>query len=115
VISVQTDHFSGRQVWRASPPARIVPETFFDLRETNDMGQMLQTHPRHALHPTPIQEVEYLTDGLNLYEVVAEGRVRNFGRAGGVLGYLLVRDCVTELQRRIGALELALCDPVCTR
>lgn len=57
---------------------------------------------------------EYLADrhGRRLLEVVARERVRNYGLRGGTITYVVARDCVTELARRVGPLELALLDPV---
>src|ERR1700759_1485539 len=58
-MSVQTDHFSGRRVWREGPGTRIVARTFTDLSEAQDMEQMLQTQDRHRLRSTPPQEADH--------------------------------------------------------
>jgi hypothetical protein len=56
--------------------------------------------------------MSYLSDGVNLYEVVYERDERNYGRAGGSLHVLVVRDVQTDVARRMGSLERALCEPV---
>lgn len=50
--------------------------------------------------------VTYLTDGRNLYEVVLEEAVRNYGRLGGWLRHTIIRDCLTEEVERVGELRL---------
>ena len=50
---------------------------------------------------------KYLTDGLHLYEIAAQRTVQNFGLARGTLGYVILRDCVTEAVAKMGELDLA--------
>jgi hypothetical protein len=49
----------------------------------------------------------YLTDGIHLYEIAAEHAVQNYGLSGGVIRYVIIRDCVTEDVYKIDALQLA--------
>ena len=48
----------------------------------------------------------YLTDGVHLYEVASERVVQNFGRVGGVIRTVILRDCVSEATAAVGDLEL---------
>jgi len=50
--------------------------------------------------------MKYLTDGTNLYEIVARRTVENFGRRRGVIRYVIIRDCVTEATATIDELQL---------
>ena len=52
--------------------------------------------------------MSYLTDGVHLYENL--GSSENFGLAGG--SWLTVRDCKTDVVRKMCQLEQALCEPV---
>lgn len=49
----------------------------------------------------------YLTDGVHLYEIAAERAVKNYGLVGGVIRYVIVRDCLTEAVYKIDELQLA--------
>lgn len=51
--------------------------------------------------------MRYLTDGVHLYEVATERAVKNFGLVGGIVRYVVVRDCVSEDVYRIDELHLA--------
>jgi hypothetical protein len=51
--------------------------------------------------------VNYLTDGTHLYEIAAERTVQNFGRARGLIRYVIIRDCVTEAVAPVDWLNLA--------
>ena len=51
--------------------------------------------------------MNYLTDGTHLYEIAAQGTVRNFGRTLGVIRYVIIRDCVTESIATLDELNLA--------
>jgi hypothetical protein len=51
--------------------------------------------------------VQYLTDGTHLYEIVARRTVQNFGRTRGTLGYVIIRDCVSEATATVDDLHLA--------
>jgi hypothetical protein len=51
--------------------------------------------------------VNYLTDGTHLYEIAAQRAVQNFGRARGVIRYVIIRDCVTESIATFDELNLA--------
>jgi hypothetical protein len=51
--------------------------------------------------------MKYLTDGTNLYEVVAQRTMQNFGLRRGVIPYVIIRDCTTEATATIDGLQLA--------
>ena len=51
--------------------------------------------------------MNYLTDGTHLYEIAAQRAVQNFGRARGVIRYVIIRDCVTESIATFDELNLA--------
>ena len=51
--------------------------------------------------------MRYLTDGTHLYEIVAVRTVANYGRRRGKLGYIILRDCVTEATASVDELQLA--------
>lgn len=51
--------------------------------------------------------MNYLTDGTHLYEIAAERTVQNFGRARGLIRYVIIRDCVTEAVAPVDWLNLA--------
>jgi hypothetical protein len=51
--------------------------------------------------------VNYLTDGTNLYEIAAQRTVQNFGRTRGVIRYVVIRDCATEMMATFDELNLA--------
>jgi hypothetical protein len=51
--------------------------------------------------------MKYVTDGIHLYEIADQRTVQNFGRLGGTIRYVLIRDCVTEAVARMGELDLA--------
>jgi hypothetical protein len=51
--------------------------------------------------------MSYLTDGLRLYEVVAEQADRNYGRLGGWIRKTLARDCASDEIRVMDDLEVA--------
>lgn len=51
--------------------------------------------------------MNYLTDGTNLYEIAAQRTVQNFGRTRGVIRYVVIRDCVTEMMATLDELNLA--------
>ena len=55
---------------------------------------------------------EYLSDGRNLYEVAEQRTVRNYGLAGGTIGYTILRDCVSEVEQRVDWLTLMALEPV---
>jgi hypothetical protein len=53
--------------------------------------------------------VDYLTDGVRLYEIAAQRTDPNFGLTGGVIRQTVIRDCVSEETRLIDDLfRLAL-------
>jgi hypothetical protein len=56
--------------------------------------------------------MKYLTDGQRLYEVAAERTVQNFGRLGGTIRYVILRDVVSEMTAKIDELTLAALTPV---
>lgn len=56
--------------------------------------------------------MRYLTDGQHLYEIAAQRTVQNFGRVGGVIRYVILRDCVSEATATVGDLELLALTPV---
>jgi hypothetical protein len=49
----------------------------------------------------------YLTDGVHLYEIAAERVVQNYGLAGGVIRYVIIRNCVSEAVHKVDELQLA--------
>jgi hypothetical protein len=49
----------------------------------------------------------YLTDGIHLYEIAAERVVQNYGLAGGLIRYVVIRDCASEAICKIDDLQLA--------
>jgi len=51
--------------------------------------------------------MEYLTDGMHLYEVVTRRTVQNFGRQRGVIRYTTIRECISEATATIDDLQLA--------
>jgi hypothetical protein len=53
--------------------------------------------------------VDYLTDGIRLYEVVVSRLVQNYGLQSGSVRYAIVRDCHTEEERAMSGIELSLC------
>jgi hypothetical protein len=55
---------------------------------------------------------DYLTDGVRLYEVATRRTVQNYGRAGGVIRYMILRDCVTEDLASVDELQLLALQPV---
>jgi hypothetical protein len=55
-------------------------------------------------------ELRYLTDGAHLCEIVARRTVQNYGRRRGTLGYVILRDCVSEATAKMDDLQLAALD-----
>lgn len=51
--------------------------------------------------------MQYLTDGVRLYEVAAERTVQNFGLRRGTISYTIIRDCVSEAVAIVDELHLA--------
>jgi len=51
--------------------------------------------------------MRYLTDGTNLYEVVAQRTVRNYGLRGGTISYTVLRDVGSEMVATVDDLMLA--------
>lgn len=51
--------------------------------------------------------MRYVTDGVHLYEIAARRVVRNFGLLGGRIGYVVLRDCVSEASATLDELDLA--------
>jgi hypothetical protein len=49
----------------------------------------------------------YLTDGIHLYEIAAERAVENYGLRGGIIRYVMIRDCVSEAIYKMDDLQLA--------
>lgn len=54
----------------------------------------------------------YLTNGTRLFEVLSDASQRNYGRLGGFLRCLIVRDCMTEEEGSLSGLELLMCREV---
>jgi hypothetical protein len=50
--------------------------------------------------------MRYLTDGVHLYEIVAQRTVQNFGVLRGTISYTIIRDVVSEAVARIDDLHL---------
>jgi hypothetical protein len=50
--------------------------------------------------------MKYLTDGKHLYEIAEHRTVQNYGRARGTIGYVILRDCVTEAVAKMNELDL---------
>jgi hypothetical protein len=63
------------------------------------------TDRSHAGH----EGVDYLTDGVRLYEVIVSNLVQNYGLRGGSVRYAVVRDCRTEEERAMSGVELSSC------
>jgi hypothetical protein len=57
--------------------------------------------------------MRYLTDGIHLYEVLARRTVRNYGLKRGSIGYVIIRDCVSEATTTIDDLQLLALSEVC--
>jgi hypothetical protein len=57
--------------------------------------------------------MRYLTDGTHLYEVLARRTVRNYGLTRGSIGYVIIRDCVSEATATIDDLQLLALSEVC--
>jgi len=55
---------------------------------------------------------EYLSDGVHLYEIVAERAVRNYGLRGGTIRTVILRDVVTETIAPVGDIDLLALTPV---
>lgn len=55
---------------------------------------------------------EYITDGVDMYEVVYERDDQNYGRLGGELHVFVVRHVNTGVGRRMGEIERAAYEPV---
>jgi hypothetical protein len=55
----------------------------------------------------PTTKMRYLTDGINLYEVIDRRTVQNFGLTRGHISYVIIRDCVSEATATIDELQLA--------
>ena len=51
--------------------------------------------------------MSYLTDGVHLYEIVDRRTVQNYGLRRGTIGYVIIRDCVSEAVAKIDDLHLA--------
>ncbi len=51
--------------------------------------------------------MQYLTDGIHLYEIAARRTVQNYGRRGGTISYVTIRDCVSEAVANVDDLQLA--------
>jgi hypothetical protein len=51
--------------------------------------------------------MRYLTDGINLYEVIARRTVQNYGLSRGVIRYTVLRDCISEATATLDELNLA--------
>jgi hypothetical protein len=50
--------------------------------------------------------MKYLTDGVHLYEIAEQRTVENFGLLRGTIGYVILRDCVTEAVAKMNELDL---------
>ena len=53
------------------------------------------------------RRMKYLTDGIHLYEIAAQRVVDNYGLLRGKIGYVVIRDCVTDAVATMGELDLA--------
>ena len=51
--------------------------------------------------------MQYLTDGIHLYEVADIRTVQNYGLARGTLRYVILRECVSETTAKVDELQLA--------
>lgn len=56
--------------------------------------------------------MRYFTDGRRLFEVVSERSVENYGRRGGLLSSVVLRDVVSEESAVFGELDLLAYEPV---
>ena len=50
--------------------------------------------------------MNYLTDGVHLYEIAEQRTVENFGLLRGTIRYVILRDCVTEAVAKMNELDL---------
>ena len=57
----------------------------------------------------------YLTDGIHLYEIAAERAVKNYGVLGGIIRYVIIRDCLTEAVYKIDELHRSRLAPASQR
>jgi hypothetical protein len=51
--------------------------------------------------------MQYLTDGVHLYEIAARRTVQNYGLHRGTISYVIIRDCVSGATATIDNLNLA--------
>ena len=51
--------------------------------------------------------MNYLTDGIHLYEIADQRTVENSGLLRGAIRYVILRDCVSEAVTRMNELDLA--------
>ena len=51
--------------------------------------------------------MQYLTDGMHLYEIAGMRTVPNYGLARGTIRYVILRDCVSEATAKVDELQLA--------
>ena len=51
--------------------------------------------------------MQYLTDGMHLYEIAGMRTVQNYGLARGTIRYVILRDCVSEATAKVDELQLA--------
>ena len=51
--------------------------------------------------------MQYLTDGIHLYEIAAQRTVQNYGLRRGTISYTIIRDCVSEAVAAVDDLHLA--------
>jgi hypothetical protein len=52
-------------------------------------------------------EMNYLTDGIHLYEIADQRTVQNYGLRRGTISYTIIRDVVSEAVARVDDLNLA--------
>jgi hypothetical protein len=58
--------------------------------------------------------MEYLTDGVHLYEIAAQRVVDNYGLIKGKIRYVILRDCVSEAVATMHELDVAALSEVQT-
>jgi hypothetical protein len=58
--------------------------------------------------------MEYLTDGVHLYEIAAQRVVENYGLLKGKIGYTVLRDCISETVATMTDLDLVALSEVQT-
>jgi hypothetical protein len=67
---------------------------------------------KRIVTPTKRSRMQYLTDGIHLYEIADMRTVQTYGSARGTIRYIILRDCVSEATAMVDELQLAALSPV---